>query len=103
VKGNFARFNLPTERRNIQLVRGLFQDTMRITQPVALPHIDGDWYESVMACVSRIAPMLIKGGVLVIDDYKAWSVCRRAIDEYFAERRHEFEFQERSRLHIVRR
>lgn len=103
VKGNFARLGLPVDRYNVHLVRGLFQDTMEITQAVALAHIDGDWYESVMTCVSRIVPMLVRGGVLVIDDYQSWSGCRRAIDEYFADKRDGFDFCERSRLHIVRR
>jgi asparagine synthase (glutamine-hydrolysing) len=75
---------------------------MQIERPVAFVHIDGDWYESVMTCLTRLAPRLVPGGVLVIDDYDAWSGCRSAVDEYFADRRAEFAFVGKSRLHIVR-
>ena len=32
------------------------------------------------------------GGVLVIDDYDSWSGCRRAVDEYFADKKDRFEW-----------
>jgi O-methyltransferase len=37
----------------------------------------------------------------VIDDYDAWSGCRAAVDEYFADSRG-FRFERRGKLHIVR-
>jgi predicted O-methyltransferase YrrM len=103
VADNFRRHGVPLHENDVHLVKGLFQDTLHIDDHVALAHIDADWYESVMTCLTRIAPRLISGGVLVIDDYDDWSGCRTAVDEYFADRRTEFEFIRRSRLHIVRR
>lgn len=100
---NFRRHGIAVEAKNIRLVQGLFQDTLRIDEPVALAHIDGDWYESVRTCIERIAPHLVPGGVLVIDDYDAWSGCRKAVDEYFVGKRDQYEFVRKSRLHIVRR
>ena len=29
------------------------------TSPVAFAHLDGDWYESTMTCLTRIAPLLV--------------------------------------------
>jgi asparagine synthase (glutamine-hydrolysing) len=55
---------------------------LHVSEPVALAHIDGDWYRSVMTCLRRIEPNLVPGGTLVIDDYRAWSGCKRAVDEY---------------------
>ena len=72
-------------------------------EPAALAHIDADWYQSVMTCLERIEPHLSPGGVLVIDDYDHWSRCRKAVDEYFADKRDRYFFLRRSRLHIVRR
>ena len=43
------------------------------------------------------------GGVLVIDDYDSWSGCRRAVDEYFADKKDRFEWVTRARLHLVRK
>lgn len=103
VRHNFARFNVDLERGHVRFWPGLFEETLRIAQPVALAHIDCDWYSSVVLCLERITPHLAPGGVLVIDDYYDWSGCKRAVDEYFADRQDEFDFEQRARLHIVRR
>jgi asparagine synthase (glutamine-hydrolysing) len=39
---------------------------------------------------------------LVIDDYDAWSGCRKAVDTFFADKRGDFRFERHARLHIVR-
>ena len=53
-------------------------------------------------CLERIAPQLVVGGRLVIDDYGTWSGARDAVDDYFSDRRAEFAFESRARLHVVR-
>ena len=98
----FLDFGFDPEEENIHFVKGLFEETLRIDSPVALAHIDCDWYESVMVCLEAIEPWLIQGGVLVIDDYFDWSGCRRAVDEYFADKKERYRFVTRSRLHIER-
>jgi hypothetical protein len=103
VTQSFARHGLPVEANHVHLIKGLFQDTVQISEPVALAHLDGDWYESVMTCLQRIAPYLSTGGALVIDDYSHWSGCRTAVDEFFRDKSGDFEFIQRARLHIVRR
>jgi O-methyltransferase len=102
VRENFERFRLPLEENAIRLVEGLFENTIVGDEPVALAHIDGDWYESVRTCVERIAPRLVPGGVMVIDDYFMWSGCRRAIDEFLARHPGGFRTTRRARLHIER-
>jgi asparagine synthase (glutamine-hydrolysing) len=101
VEESFARHGVPVHQHNVELVRGLFEDTIHLDEPVALAHLDGDWYESTMTCLTRIAPLLVSGGRIVLDDYDKWSGCRRAVDEYFADREG-FRFEHRSRLHVVR-
>lgn len=103
VANTLRSFGLELEARRIELIQGLFQDTLRVDEPVALAHIDADWYQSVRTCVERIEPHLSRGGVLVIDDYDHWSGCRKAVDEYFSDKRDRYDFVRRSRLHIVRR
>jgi asparagine synthase (glutamine-hydrolysing) len=103
VNESFRRHGLPVHDNNIHLVQGLFQDTLHVTAPVALAHLDGDWYESVMTCLRRIEPHLVSRGVLVIDDYESWSGCRKAVDEYFSDKMDGYEFIRKSRLHIVRK
>lgn len=101
VVASFARHGVPTKENNVELVQGLFEETLDLHEPVALAHLDGDWYESTMTCLTRITPLLSRGGRLVIDDYEAWSGCRTAVDEYFAGRTG-FRFERRGKLHIVR-
>ena len=103
VKATFTRLGYPIEEHNIHMVQGLFEDTLEVTQPVVLAHLDCDWYDSVLTCLQRIEPRLIQGGALIIDDYDDWSGCRAAVDDYFAGRQSEFDFVQRSRLHIIRK
>lgn len=102
VTDNFQRLGYPIGENHVELVEGLFQDTLRPAGPVALAHLDGDWFESVMTCLQRIVPRLVRGGRLVIDDYRTWSGCRRAVDQYFRSRMTDFRFEGESRLHVVR-
>jgi asparagine synthase (glutamine-hydrolysing) len=102
VAHSFARFGVPVEANNVHLVEGLFQDTIRPTGPVAVAHIDGDWYESTKVCLERLWPVLSPGGVAIIDDYGAWSGCRTATDE-FLEGRSDVIREQHSRLHLIKR
>ena len=102
VRDTFAAFDLPVEANNVTLVQGLFQDTIVGDEPVAVAHIDGDWYESVRTCLTRIGPRLPSGGVMVIDDYFYWSGCRKAVDEFLAEHPGEYHTRKKTRLHIVK-
>lgn len=103
VQMTFAEFGYPVLDNNIHLVQGLFEDTLVVTEPVALAHIDGDWYDSVFVCLQRIVPMLVRDGTLIIDDYDDWSGCRAAVDDYFAGKQDQFEFVTKARLHIIRK
>jgi predicted O-methyltransferase YrrM len=98
---SFARLGVPVDENNVELIRGLFEDTIRLDEPVAFAHLDGDWYESTMTCLERIAPLLVPGGTIVLDDYYKWSGCRAAVDEYFADR-DGFRLEHRAKLRVVR-
>jgi len=102
VEASFCRYGLHPKEHKISLIPGLFADTINGTDKVALAHLDGDWYESVMVCLERIGPRISSGGRLIIDDYDAWSGCRRAVDDYLREREGLFSIQRRSRLHLIR-
>jgi len=101
VEDAFVRHGLPLAENHVDLIKGLFEDTLVVDGPVALAHLDGDWYDSTMTCLSRIAPHLSPGGRLVIDDYDLWSGCRAAVDEYFTGRPG-YRFERRGKLHVVR-
>lgn len=82
VQSNLAEFGIDCERQAVSLIKGLVQDTMRISEPVALAHVDVDWYEPVKTCMERIFPRLVVGGRIILDDYHDWGGCRKAVDEY---------------------
>ena len=102
VAATITRFGYPPAEHAIQLVEGLFQDSLVVEEPVALAHLDGDWYESTMTCLTRIGPHLSPGGRFIIDDYEAWSGCRTAVDEYLAAHPGSFDREQHKRLHLVR-
>jgi len=102
VRDTFTTVGLPVDDNAVTLVQGLFQDTITGDEPVALAHIDGDWYDSVRTCLERIGPRLSPGGVMVIDDYFYWSGCRTAVDEFLAKHPDDYTTTRRTRLHIVK-
>lgn len=102
VIANFRHLGVEPEANNVEFIKGYYEQTLRLDFPVALAHIDCDWYESVMTCLREIEPRVTIGGRLIIDDYYQWSGCTRAVDEYFADRQG-YTFVHKSRLHIVKR
>jgi len=71
----------------IHYVVGKVEDTIpgQAPEEIALLRLDTDWYESTRHELIHLFPRLIKGGVLIIDDYGHWKGARKAVDEYFQE------------------
>lgn len=100
VKFNFSQFGLDINAESIDLIKGFYEEVLIVNEPVALAHIDCDWYESVKVSLERITPHLVKGGFLIIDDYYRYSGCNRAVNEYFKELKKDYKFHENERLLI---
>jgi len=103
VIASFKRCGYPIHDNNVELVKGSLQDTLHITEPVALAHIDVDWYDSVYTSLEQIAPSLSPGGAMVIDDYFDWSGCKLAVQDYFKDKDSAFCFDTSARSMIVTR
>lgn len=101
VTQSFTSFDLPVSQNSVNLVEGLFEDTLKPTGPVALAHLDCDWYESVKVCLDRIWPVLSAGGAIVIDDYEAWHGCRVAVDEFLRDHP-DCQVENRARVHLIK-
>jgi hypothetical protein len=82
VQSNFKSFGINCEEQSVSLIKGLVQETMTIDQPVAFAHVDVDWYEPVITCLTRVFPHLVVGGSIILDDYHDWGGCRKATDEF---------------------
>jgi O-methyltransferase len=80
----FQRFRLPRDR--YRLVKGWFRDTLPAHRDdigsIALLHLDGDWYESIMVCLEQLYELVVPGGYVAIDDYGYWKGCKKAVDEF---------------------
>ena len=85
VRDGFARYS---NTARLRIVEGWFEDTMPTVAdeigPIALLHVDADWYESVKLALETFYPAVSPGGVVVIDDYTSWTGARRATDEFRA-------------------
>ncbi len=75
-------------RDQVHFVKGLFQETLpTVAVPqIALLHIDGDWYESVKACLDNLYDKVSPGGVIQFDDYGYWKGTCKAVDEFLEAR-----------------
>lgn len=85
VTNNVKQTGYPLER--ILFVKGKVEDTIPQTIPdkIAILRLDTDWYESTYHELVHLYPRLVKGGVLIIDDYGHWKGAREAVDNYFKE------------------
>ena len=102
VKLNFKKYGIDTNGDEISFIKGLYQDTLKdLNETVSFAHIDCDWYESVLCCLKYIEPKLSIGGILTIDDYNAWSGCKRAVDEYFKDKKN-YKFEKFEKLNIIK-
>lgn len=50
--------------------------------PISLLRLDTDFYESTRHELEHLFPLIVEGGVLIVDDYGHWVGARRAVDEY---------------------
>ena len=88
VRANFSAAGLLDER--VKFIKGKVEDTLRVEanvpKQIALLRLDTDFYESTRIELEVLYPRLVKGGVLIIDDYGYWKGAQQAVDEYFRDR-----------------
>ncbi|WPU93553.1 TylF/MycF/NovP-related O-methyltransferase [Mucilaginibacter sabulilitoris] len=85
VQKNVGTLNYPAGK--VHYVKGKVEDSIPQTLPgkIALLRLDTDWYESTAHELKHLYPLLVPGGVIIIDDYGHWEGARKAVDEYIAE------------------
>lgn len=55
-----------------------------VPEKISLLRLDTDWYESTKIELEVLYPLLVKGGILILDDYGYWRGARKAADDYFS-------------------
>ncbi len=70
------------------LHKGWFEQTIppwaKTAPGIAVLRLDCDWYESMKICLSELMPLVVPGGIVIVDDYYAWDGCARAVHEYLS-------------------
>jgi len=74
---------------NFELIKGDILKTLpkyfneNIHTKVSLLHIDTDIYEPAIITLENIWPRIVKGGIIVLDDYGTFPGETKAVDEFF--------------------
>jgi len=74
---------------NLYTVQGWFEETVTdlpdrmLFEDIAILRLDGDLYNSTWVCLQHLFEKVIKGGVVIIDDWQLPG-CQAACKEYFA-------------------
>lgn len=86
VRDNLRRTAYPEDR--LRFVQGKIEDTIPAEMPahIAILRLDTDWYESTRHELEHLLPRVVRGGVVLIDDYGDWQGARQAVDEYLHSR-----------------
>lgn len=83
VRTNLASTGYPQER--LHFVKGPVEQTLPMSiGSIAVLRLDTDWYESTRHELIHLFPLLVEGGILMIDDYGHWKGSRKATDEFLA-------------------
>jgi hypothetical protein len=75
---------------NVDLVEGDVRETIagylaeRQQMSFAIVNIDLDLYEPTKAALQQLFPVVVRGGVVILDDYEGFPGAKRAVDEYLA-------------------
>jgi hypothetical protein len=86
VRANMSSTGYPAQR--VHYVVGKVEDTIPATLPgpIALLRLDTDFYSSTRQELEHLYPLVVSGGVVIIDDYGFWQGARRAVDEFLADK-----------------
>jgi hypothetical protein len=77
---------------NIDLVEGDILETVPryVTEndhsKISLLHIDVDLYEPTNVCLDKLYSRVVKGGIVILDDFGAFPGANKAIDDYFMDK-----------------
>lgn len=87
--GEFADCDLATIRAALPDAHfqvGIFPGTLVDMPPIAFVHADADQYQSTRDICLALGPRMVKGGLMLFDDYRGLKGCIKAVDECFPRR-----------------
>ena len=88
VNNTFAATGVATT--NVRLIKGWFVDTVpglvAEVGPIALLRLDSDFHDATRLTLEQFYDSVVQGGVVIINDYFAFEGCRKAVDDFRAQR-----------------
>lgn len=80
-------FSTGYNKEKFHFIKGKVEDTIPKNSPetISILRLDTDWYDSTRHELIHLFPRLVRGGVVIIDDYGFWRGAKKAVDEYFEE------------------
>ena len=89
-----VKYNLSKEFSNydeIKFIKGPVENSLleeeNLPKKISILRLDTDFYSSTKIELEILYPRLIKGGVLIIDDYGSWGGSKKAVDEFFNQKK----------------
>jgi hypothetical protein len=84
VRDNFLEAGLTCD--NVKFIQGFVEETLPLTDigAISILRLDTDFYDSTLAEFDGLYHRLVRGGVLIVDDYGLFEGSRRATDEFLA-------------------
>ncbi|HEY9651911.1 MAG TPA: TylF/MycF/NovP-related O-methyltransferase, partial [Coleofasciculaceae cyanobacterium] len=78
------RLSIPNDQ--FKIIKGWFKDTLPNAQktPIALLHIDCDFYDPVKQVLETFYDSVVPGGYVILNDYGSFQGCQLATDEFMA-------------------
>jgi len=74
----------------LHVVKGWFNDTFpQVAEqigPIALIHIDADWFDPCLLALETFYDKVVPGGYVAVDDLRMWQGARDATDEFRGKR-----------------
>lgn len=78
------------KNQNVFFYKGYFPESIPAafnTLKFAFLHLDADLFEPTLEGLKFFYPRMSAGGILLIHDYNAWLGARKAVDEFFADKK----------------
>ena len=77
--------------KNLKIIKGFFSNTIPKNinnfNNIVLLRLDADWYEATYYLLDNLYNKVVKGGVIIIDDFYAYIGCRKAVVDFFNTRK----------------
>lgn len=72
--------------KNFKIYKGWFNKTLNDYpyDEINILRLDADWYDSTMEVLETFYYKVVKGGLIIIDDFYTWEGCIRAVYDFFS-------------------